>query len=109
MNSLEKYKKLTEEDKNYLNDYQYYESIYYFNKGASDEDVLFVKRICERSYLVDEEGYSITKITDFVADNYFNKNLTKEELNKSSKWDILEAIAQNNYQLLKDKDNSYEL
>lgn len=107
MNSLEKYKQLTEENKNYLNDYQYYESIYYYNKGASDEDVLFIKSICERSYLADEEGYSINKITDFVADNYFNKKLTKEELDKSSKWDILEAVVNDNYQLL--KDNDYEL
>jgi hypothetical protein len=110
LNSLEKYKNLSEEDKNNLNDYLYYDSIYYFNNKASDEDAFFVKSICERVYLADEEGYSITKITDFVADNYFNKKLSKEELIKASKWDILSAVVNDNYSMLKDNGvNDVEL
>src|SRR5574344_596616 len=101
LNSLKRYKQLSEEDKNNLNDYQYYDSIFYFNNEASDEDVFFIKSISERVYLADEEGYSINKITDFIADNYFNKKVSKEELNKASKWDILEAVANDNYQMLK--------
>lgn len=102
MSSLEKYKQLSEEDRTNLSDYQYYNSIYYFNKEASDEDVFFIKSISERAYLADEDGYSIDKITDFVAENYFNKNLTKEELNKSSKWDILTAVEESNYKIIKE-------
>lgn len=93
MNKLEAYKKLSDQDKMNLTEYEFYNSIYNINPKASDQDVLFLYEECNSIWLNDEFlNLSISKITSFISKYYFNGTLTKEMFDEVSSSDFLEAI-----------------
>lgn len=101
MNTLERYKKLSKEDKNNITVYSMYNSIYSIadneNYEISDGDVERIKELSYYVYLKD--GYynlSPSKISDFITECYICHNVSLEKMEDAHWSDILEAIDNNN-------------
>lgn len=69
--------------------YLAFESIYKTNQNATDEEVITITNACYDAYLDDESGYKLTKFTDFIAEHYFNEELTLEEIENANPRDII--------------------
>lgn len=69
--------------------YLAFESIYKTNQNATDEEVITITNACYDAYLDDESGYKLTKFTDFIAEHYFNEELTLDEIENANPRDII--------------------
>ena len=78
--------KLKKEDCEY---YLAFESIYKTNRTATDEEVIAITDACYDAYLDDENGYKLTKFVDFIAEHYFNEELTVDEIKNANPRDII--------------------
>ena len=56
-----------------------------------------------RSSSKDEEEYSITKFTSFVAEKYFDKELTLDEIQKANPRDVITDAIDDNLYYIKQK------
>lgn len=83
--------------------YEAFKSIYDFYPNISDEEVITITDVCYEAWLKDEDGYAISKFTDFIVDNYKSNNLNYEEVKKSKPRDIIVSAVENDITLLKQK------
>lgn len=102
MNSLEMYKKLSDEDKKNLTEYSIYNSIYIIAKNQdyeiSDSEVATIKELSYYVYLKDEYyNFSPSRISDFITYGYLEHNIPLEKFGEMSWSDILIAIDDDDY------------
>ena len=72
-----------------LSYYLAFQSIYFFNQNATDEEIITIADRGYDAWLKDEIGYGITKFTDFIAEHYFNDELTLNDIANAKTRDIL--------------------
>lgn len=107
---LDNFKKMNEEDIRNLDEYTGYRSIYNWNSEISDEEAMNILSICKDAWLKDEYyGHSLEDYTYFISCHLENGDLSMENLNKCTKWDIIEAVENNNVDFIKDKTNQMEI
>ncbi len=84
--------------------YEAFMSIYNFKEDAQDNEVVTITSSAFDAWLKDEEGYSIIKISDFLALHYFKGDLTLQDIQNARRRDILcDAIQGNVYYIANDK------
>ena len=110
MNTLEMYKKLSNEDKTNLTTYSIYESIYNmaknFNYDITDDEVEKIKALSNYIYLKDEYyNLSPTKISDFIMECYLKHKISLDKLETVSWNNLIEAIDNNNYKFCISEEN----
>lgn len=109
MNTLEMYRRLSNDDKGNLTIYCIYDSIYSIAKynDVELEDGV-VKNIQELSYdlWLDDEylNLSETKISDFITQCYINDNSFLKKLEDIDYSDLLQAVEDDNYDFYKDNE-----
>ena len=95
MYSLEMYEKLSNEDNQYLEHYLVYRDIYNMakEKGVviSADDVVDLREIIV-AYFDDVDNFRLSEITEFIAGNVLDDNITMEQIKQCSNYDIYEAI-----------------
>lgn len=106
MYNYELYKKLTKEDKAYLEDYIIYRDINdcINEKGIKleDDEIIDLKEIILNFYNEDSvDNFPLTHTTQFITSNYINKNITMEELRDNSYYSIYKAIEEDNIEYMK--------
>lgn len=109
MNTLEMYKKLSDEDKINLTDYCIYNSIYTISKEnnymINDEEVDRIRELTDYLYLKDDYyNLSVNRISDFITECYESKNITLEELASISWSELLSAIDENDYDFYNEEE-----
>ena len=76
-------------NKNDLLYYLAFDDIYAIEEKATDEEIMAITELCMKTSLIDEENYSITKFTSFVAEKYFDQELTLERIRKANPRNVL--------------------
>lgn len=109
MNSLNNYRKLSDEDKRDLTDYIIYRSIEdncnEKSMTLSDNEIIDIKEVALDFYLDDCSGdLSVSRITDFITINYLDNNITLEELNEVDRQDLYEAIYEDCIEMIKNDE-----
>ena len=107
MNSLGRYKMLSNEDKSNLNMYCIYDSIY---DAAKNEDIDLsndlVQDIKELSYdiYLDNEymNLSASQIAFFITECYVKDNTFMDKVQDLSYYDIIQAVIDDNYDFYKE-------
>lgn len=102
MNSLERYKMLSDEDKSNLIVYCVYDSIYFNakekNYEISDEEVNRIKDLSYSVYLKDEYyDLSPSHISDYITRGYLEYKIPLEKFENMNRYSILEAVDDNKY------------
>lgn len=72
--------------------YLAFDDIYNIEENATDEEIIAITELCMKTSLIDEENYSITKFTSFVAEKYFDKELTLEKIRKLNPRNVLIGV-----------------
>lgn len=109
-NILNNFKKMSAEDIKNLDEYIGYRSIYNCNCEISDEEAMNIMSICKNAWLKDEYyGHSLEDYTYFISYHLENDDIIMENLNKCTKWDIIEAVENNNVDFIKEKTNQMEV
>lgn len=108
MNSLEKYKMLSDEDKTNLTIYCIYDSIYDVAKNEdidiSDDVVTDIKELAYDLYLEDEYmNLSAPQIAFFLTECYVKDNSFIDKMRDIDYSDILQAIDNDNYDFYKEE------
>lgn len=108
MNSLERYKMLSNEDKSNLTIYSIYDSIYDVAKNEdiniSDDIVTGIKELAYDLYLDDEYmNLSAPQIAFFLTECYAKDNSFMDKVADMDYSDILQAIDNDNYDFYKDE------
>lgn len=103
MNTLEMYKRLSNEDKTHLSVYCIYDSIYSIARNneykITDDEVERIKELSYYTYLKDEYyNLSPARISDFVAKCYITHNVPLEKMEDVSWSDLLEAVDNGDYE-----------
>lgn len=109
MNSLNNYRKLSDEDKRDLTDYIIYRSIEdncnEKSMTLSDNEIIDIKEVALDFYLDDcSSNLSVSRITDFITINYLDNNITLEELNEVDRQDLYEAIYEDCIEMIKNDE-----
>ena len=91
-------------NKNDLLYYLAFEDIYTIKENASDEEIIIITDACMKAASKDEEEYSITKFTSFVAEKYFDKELTLDEIQKANPRDVITDAIDYNLYYIKQKE-----
>ena len=109
MNSLNNYRKLSDEDKRDLTDYIIYRSIEdncnEKSMTLSDNEIIDIKEVALDFYLDDcSSNLSVSRITDFITINYLDSNITLEELNEVDRQDLYEAIYEDCIEMIKNEE-----
>lgn len=109
MNTLEMYKRLSNEDKGNLTIYSIYDSIYSVARNEEVElDAEIVKDIQELSHdlYLDDEYYNLSsaKIADFIARCYVEDNEFLKKIEDTDYSDILQAIDEDDIDFYKDEE-----
>lgn len=97
MNSLDLYKKLSREDKLYLNEYLAYQCIYDNARNRKieldDKVVDELKDVVMDYYHSDTQWFlSVPRLADFISTHYLDDDITLEEINEIDWTDMMEAI-----------------
>ena len=95
-------------NKNDLLYYLAFEDIYTIKENATDEEVIAITELCMKTSLIDEENYSITKFTTFVAEKYFDKELTLEKIKKANPRNVLIDVVDDYLYYMKQNLNELE-
>lgn len=108
MNTLEMYKKVSQEDKKNLTIYCIYNSIYTIAKNnnyeITDDVVERIRELSNYVYLKDEYyNFASTKISDFLTECYIEHSVSLEKLENASWSEILEAVDNNNYDFFEEE------
>lgn len=91
-------------NKNDLLYYLAFEDIYTIQENATDEEIIIITDACMKAASKDEEEYSITKFTSFVAEKYFDKELTLDEIQKANPRDVITDAIDDNLYYIKQKE-----
>ena len=107
MNSLGRYKMLSNEDKSNLNMYCIYDSIYDVAKNEdidlSDDLVQDIKELSYDIYLDDEYmNLSASQIAFFITECYVKDNTFMDKVQDLSYYDIIQAVIDDNYDFYKE-------
>lgn len=102
MNILERYKKLSEEDKKNLNEYCIFHSIYSIAERVgykmSDDEVERIKDLSYYIYLKDQYyNFEPLRISDYITVGYLQYKIPLEIYKNMSYHEILEAIDNDSY------------
>lgn len=108
MNSLERYKMLSNEDKSNLTIYSIYDSIYDVAKNEdiniSDDIVTDIKELAYDLYLDDEYmNLSASQIAFFLTECYAKDNSFMDKVADMDYSDILQAVDNDNYDFYQDE------
>lgn len=109
MNTLEMYKRLSNEDKGNLTIYSIYDSIYSVarneEKELSDDIVKDIQELAHDLYL-DDEYYNLSspKIADFLTRCYVKDNEFLKKIEDVDYSDILEAISDDDYDFYENEE-----
>ncbi len=103
MNILEKYKRLSKEDKSNLTVYCIYDSIYDASRNQgidiSDEVATNIKELAYNLYLDDEyRNLSASQIAFFLTECYAKDNTFMEKIENIDYDDILQAVEDDNHE-----------
>ena len=103
MNILEKYKRLSKEDKSNLTVYCIYDSIYDASRNQgidiSDEVATNIKELAYNLYLDDEyRNLSASQIAFFLTECYAKDNTFMEKIENIEYDDILQAVEDDNHE-----------
>ncbi|MGM9875748.1 MAG: hypothetical protein ACI310_00765 [Bacilli bacterium] len=103
MNTLEMYKRLSDEDKSHLTVYCIYDSIYDVarnnNIEISDELAMNIQELAHDLYLEDEYmNLSASQIAFFLTECYTKDNTFMDKVEDMDYDDILQAVEDNNHE-----------
>lgn len=103
MNTLEMYKRLSNEDKSHLTVYCIYDSIYDVarnnNMEISDELAMNIQELAHDLYLEDEYmNLSASQIAFFLTECYAKDNTFMDKVEDMDYDDILQAVEDNNHE-----------
>ena len=103
MNTLEMYKRLSNEDKTHLTVYCIYDSIYDVarnnNIEISDELAMNIQELAHDLYLEDEYmNLSASQIAFFLTECYAKDNTFMDKVEDMDYDDILQAVEDNNHE-----------
>lgn len=103
MNTLEMYKRLSDEDKSHLTVYCIYDSIYDVarnnNIEISDELAMNIQELAHDLYLEDEYmNLSASQIAFFLTECYAKDNTFMDKVEDMDYDDILQAVEDNNHE-----------
>ena len=109
MNTLEMYKRLSNEDKTHLTVYCIYDSIYDVarnnNIEISDELAMNIQELAHDLYLEDEYmNLSASQIAFFLAECYAKDNTFMEIVEDMDYDDILQAVEDDNHDFYKEEE-----
>lgn len=103
MKMLERYNKLSKEDKSYLESFIIYREIYDNAKAKnielSDDTVEDLKEYI-MEFHDDYYNYDLSQMTNFISINYLNNKFTLRQLQNFDKEDLYDALEENNIEML---------
>ncbi len=103
MKMLERYNKLSTEDKSYLESFIIYREIYDNAKAKnielSDDTVEDLKEYI-MEFHDDYYNYDLSQMTNFISINYLNNKFTLRQLQNFDKEDLYDALEENNIEML---------
>lgn len=88
--------------------YLAFDDIYSINENATDEEIIIITDACMKASSKDEEDYSIIKFTSFIAEKYFDDELTLDEIRKANPRDIITDAIDNNLYYINQNDRKLE-
>lgn len=108
MNVLEKYKRLSNEDKTNLTIYCIYDSIYNVSKNEEvnidDETAINIQELSYNIHLDDEYfNFSASQIACFLTECYVKDNSFMEKIKDMDYNDILQAVDNDNHDFYKEE------
>ena len=90
---LEKYHKLSKEDKDNLTYYNIFKSIYCFAPSeATSIEVTTIANASYEAWRKCEEEYSVEKFSDYLAEHYFNGDITLDTIRNASRREIIDLV-----------------
>lgn len=109
MNSLNNYRKLSDEDKRDLTDYIIYRSIEdncnEKSMKLSDNEIIDIKEVALDFYLDDCSGdLSLSQITDYITISYLSNMININQLYDADYADLYDAIKDYDYNFIKSED-----
>lgn len=97
MDSLKFYQNMTTTEKTYINELYIFNIIcdwaYEYSKEPTEKEFISLKRIITNTYMEsDDYDISLSKIADFISENYYCENISLNDLKKSKAEDVLKAV-----------------
>lgn len=100
MESLLLYKNLSLQENRLLEDFLVYRQIYqnatHKNVSVNDDEAIELKGIILNYYYDFSSTISLAETVDFISKNYLDDNITMEELKDANKYEMEDAVENNN-------------
>ena len=88
-NILSSYKKLTDYDKNNLDNYLIFKGIFTISPSLPEEEALFIFDVCKK---VENENINLFSVAHYITDNYISGNITKNILREANSGSICSSV-----------------
>lgn len=105
-NILSSYKKLTDYDKNNLDNYLIFKGIFTVSPSLSEEEALFLFDMCKK---VENENINLFSVAHYITDNYISGNITKNNLIEANSSSICSSVYFDKLEYFYSENDKYSL